>query len=119
MSKLSDAVYNTLREIYPHQTIDGEHYIYYKGTRLFFDFYLRGMKIFIECQGAQHSKFVKHFHGTAEKFRAQKKRDKLKLDYIAEHNDNTIIYFYDWENITRELVLKKLYDSQEVYDEYQ
>jgi len=113
MSKLSDAVYNTLREIYPHQTIDGEYYVYYKGTRLFFDFYLRGMRIFIECQGAQHSKFVKHFHGTAENFRAAKKRDRLKLEYIEEHDDSALIYFYDWENITKGLVLQRLYDSQE------
>lgn len=113
MSKLSDAVYNMLKEIYPHQTIDCEYYIYYKGTRLFFDFYLRGMKIFIECQGAQHSKFVKHFHGTAEKFRGQKKRDRLKREYLEEYDDSTMIYFYDWENITKDLVLQKLYDSQE------
>lgn len=113
MSKLSEVVYNRLREIYPHQTIDGEYYVNYKGTRLFFDFYLRGMKVFIECQGAQHSKFVRHFHGTAEKFRASKKRDNLKVEYLEEHEDSTLIYFYDWENITKELVLQKLYDSQE------
>lgn len=113
MSKLANEVYDMLRKVFPHQTIDEEYYVYYKGTRLFFDFYLRGMKIFIECQGVQHSKFVKHFHGTAENFRAQKKRDRLKREYLEEHEDSVMVYFYDWENITKELVSQKLYNSQE------
>ena len=33
------------------------------GTRLTFDFYNANKKIMIEVQGAQHTKFIKFFHG--------------------------------------------------------
>jgi len=96
----------------PHRRIFLEEYVNYKGKRLFFDFYIKEHSVYIECQGAQHTKFVKHFHGTIENFRAQKFRDNLKIEYVQENN-MSLVRVYDTEDITEELLLFKINKAME------
>jgi very-short-patch-repair endonuclease len=98
----------------PFTRVFCEHYVNYKGHRLFFDFYIKELSCFVECQGQQHTKFVKHFHGEKEKFLAQKFRDNLKIDYVQKNNMYLIRINYD-EIISKELVvcrISKALDSE-------
>ena len=113
MSKIADDVYKELKLLFPYETIEPEYYIWYKGSRLFFDYFLRGMNVLIEVQGRQHFEFVKHFHGDAEAFKAQKYRDNLKREYIEENPELTLVLFYDKKDkITKELVVQRIYEAQ-------
>lgn len=112
-SSIEAEVLECISSLFPFETVIKEHYINYKGTKLFFDLYLKGMGILIECQGEQHSKFVSHFHGTIEVFRGQKKRDNLKIAYLQENPQLTLVYFYDKKDkITIDLVKDRIYNAQ-------
>lgn len=117
MSKIATEVYDILKELFPanpHRRVFLEHYILYKNTRLFFDFYVKEIGVFFECQGIQHKRFVKHFHSSIESFRAQKARDNLKIQYVEETN-LYLVRIHDGEKITKELLLNKIniaYDSK-------
>lgn len=113
MSEIAKKVYDTLREIFPTNTILQEHYIYYKGARLFFDFFIKELGILIEVQGRQHFEYVDHFHGSVESFRAQKCRDNLKREYVQYDSKLCLVYFYDEQDIvTKELILSRIYEAQ-------
>lgn len=110
MSYTATKVLSILNEMFPanpHRRVFEEHYVRYKGQKLFFDFYIKELEVFIEVQGRQHVEFVKHFHGTAESFRSQKFRDNLKIEYVQEHN-SCLVRIYDTEKITKALVNKKI-----------
>ncbi len=111
MSKLADNVYDVIRKSFPTHTIHKEHYINYKGTRLFFDYFIKSMGVLVEVQGRQHTQFVKHFHGNRASFLGQKKRDNLKLEYVQSQDNLCLVRFYDNEKITEKLVLDKLYTA--------
>lgn len=114
MSKIASDVYGTLKEIFPRETIISEYYINYKGTQLFFDFYIKGLGLLFEIQGRQHFEFVRHFHGTASGLREQRRRDNLKKEYVELHKGLTLVYFYDIKDkITKELVLQRIYKAQQ------
>lgn len=108
MSQIAEEVHNILKKLFPLNIIKKEHYVYYKGTRLFFDFYLKDLGVLVEVQGIQHVKFVRHFHGSIENFRLQKYRDNLKIAYIQENKQLSLARFYYDECITEELVLEKI-----------
>jgi hypothetical protein len=108
MSNQSNKVFELLKELFPHNRIKMEYYVNYKGQRLFFDFYIRELGIFIEIQGQQHTKFIKHFHGSKEVFLAQKNRDNLKLMYIEENNIYSLIEIRYDEEVTKKLLLSKI-----------
>jgi very-short-patch-repair endonuclease len=111
MSKIADNTYNILTGAFPFDNIIKEYYVNYKNSRLFFDFYIKSIGVFIECDGQQHYKFVKHFHGSIENFYAQRRRDQLK-DEWAEINGKIIIRLLDSiDNVTEELILRKIYDK--------
>ena len=74
---------------------------------MFFDFFIKELSCFVECQGQQHTKFVKHFHGTKENFLGQKMRDNLKIDYVQKNNMYLIRVNYD-EAVNKELILFKI-----------
>lgn len=117
MSKIANEVYEELKNIFPNGTILKEHYIRYKRSKLFFDIYMKDLGILIEIQGRQHTKFVKHFHGSIDKFRAQKYRDNLKKEFIQENARLCLVYFYDEEDkITKKLILKRIYEAQHKED---
>lgn len=116
MSVIASKVQFILNELFPanpYRRVFSEHFIKYRGIRLFFDFYIKELGVFIEVQGQQHSKFVKHFHGTAENFRAQKIRDNLKIEYVQENN-MCLVRLYDTEKITKNLILEKIKQAMEV-----
>lgn len=111
MSKIAEDVYSILQQVFTFTYVESEYYVNYKNTRLLFDFYIRNLGILIECQGKQHYEFVKHFHGDAEAFYSQKRRDNLKVEY-CEENDLTLVYFYDKiDKITDKLVLERINEA--------
>ena len=111
MSKIADDVGACIAANFKFETIIPEHYVQYKGSRLFFDFYIKSLGVCIEVQGAQHFKFVKQFHGTVDNFYAQKRRDNLKKEYCEEH-DITLVFFYDKEDlISKQLVISRIYEA--------
>ncbi len=95
MSKLSDEVYDKFKKWYPHFTIRKEHYVNYKGSRLFFDFFVKELNLLVECQGEQHYKFNKHFHGDRAAFLDSKARDNLKIEYAEEYRMALMTIRYD------------------------
>lgn len=113
MSKIADTVYMILKKEFSLNIIIKEHYINYKGTRLFFDFFIKDLRLLIEVQGQQHIKFIKHFHLDKEAFVAQKKRDNLKIEYVQENNVLSLVRFNYDEKITKKLVLSKILKAQE------
>lgn len=72
------------------------------GTRLSLDFYNASRKVAVEVQGAQHEKFVKHFHENRLNFVDQMKRDKKKLDF-CEKNGIILVEIYPRDEIGREV----------------
>jgi len=117
MSVIANQVHSILDELFPanpHRRVFPEHFVFYKDARLFFDFYVKEMSLFFECQGQQHLKFVKHFHGDVSSFNSQKYRDNLKIEYV-QANGFYLVRLFSFEKITRELVLYKInkaYDSE-------
>lgn len=115
MSLTANKVQCILEQLFPanpFKRVFMEHYVPYRGVRLFFDFYVRSLGVLVEVQGAQHTRFVKHFHGTAESFKGQKYRDNLKIQYVQE-NGLYLIRLYDTENIDEDLVLEKINKAME------
>lgn len=90
ISQLAKSVLEILKQSLPNTLIKQEEYVNYKGQRLFFDFYLPTLNLYVEVQGVQHTEFSKHFHGEAAVFRAQKKRDALKKEW-CHLNDMTLL----------------------------
>ena len=101
-------MFKLLKELFPYNRIKAEYYVNYRGKRLFFDFYIRELGILIEVQGQQHNKFVKHFHGNKKVFLAQKSRDNLKIEYVQNDKFLSLIRFNYDEEITKELLRKKI-----------
>lgn len=111
-SKIAEEVYKMLKELFPYHNIEKEYYVFYKGSRLFFDFYISSLSLCFEIQGEQHFKYCRHFHGSIESFKAQKFRDNLKVEYVEENYPLTIVYFYDKiDKITEELILERIYEA--------
>ena len=120
MSDMAKKTHLFLVEIFPANPFTRvfcEHYVNYKGQRLFFDFFIKELSCFVECQGQQHTKFVKHFHGEKEKFLAQKFRDNLKIDYVQKNDMYLIRINYD-EVISKELVMYKINKALDSEDSF-
>lgn len=113
ISELAKGVKQTLKEAFPNTLIKEEHYLNYEGQRLFFDFYLPTLKIFIEVQGIQHIKFSEHFHGDATTFRASKKRDKLKKEWCALNDFTLVCINYNEIPISASELLKRIEEAQD------
>lgn len=73
-----------LREMYPTQSVLEE--IPIPGLGLFCDFYLPQRKVVVECNGEQHYKFSKHFHGSRMKFAQSVTRDRNKSEWCKLNN---------------------------------
>jgi len=112
MSLISNNIYKLIKEIFPLNTVVKEHYVQFKGVKLFFDFFIKDLGILIEVQGEQHTRFVKHFHGDKRKFMAQKTRDNLKIEYANEEGISFVRFNFD-EDATKELILSKIMKSLE------
>jgi very-short-patch-repair endonuclease len=113
ISQLAKSVRESLSEAFPNTLIKDEEYVNFKGTRLFFDFYLPSLNVYVEVQGVQHTEFNKHFHNSAAAFRAQKKRDRLKKEW-ADLNDFTLVCVnYDEIPISVGDLLAKIEEAQD------
>ena len=113
ISQLAKSVRGTLKQAFPNVRVREEHYLNYKGQKLFFDFYLPTLGVFIEVQGIQHTEFNPHFHGSAANFKTHKKRDRLKAEW-ADLNDFTLVSInYDEIPIEVGDLLKKIEEAQD------
>lgn len=74
------------------------------GTRMTFDLYNANKKIAIEVQGAQHTKYVKFFHGSRLKYLQQLKRDDKKFRF-CEINDIKLVEIYPNDLVDADLFL--------------
>jgi len=99
----------------PFKQVFCEHYVKYKGHRLFFDFYIKKIGVFIEVQGQQHTKFVSHFHSDRKAFLQQRERDNLKRIWAEENGYCLVRINYD-EVITEDLVMDKINRAMENED---
>jgi very-short-patch-repair endonuclease len=100
MSILSEAVASLLKETYPEYKIYPEYFVPYKGYSLFFDFYVRDLRLLIECQGEQHYKHIKFFHKTEAEFKNAQHRDTLKQTYAKENS--LLLLYIDKDNLPTE-----------------
>ena len=110
MSYIATQVHAILIKLFPSnpfKQVFCEHYVKYKGQKLFFDFYIKNLDVFVEVQGRQHTSFVKHFHKTRQEFLNQRNRDNMKRVWAEEAEVSLVRFNYD-ENITEELVLDKI-----------
>ena len=110
MSKIADKVHAMLTELFPpapYERVKREIFVPYKGQKLYFDFYVKELGVYVEVQGEQHEKFVKHFHGDLSGLDAQRFRDNLKIEYV-ENSGKCLVRFRFNEEITKETVNNKL-----------
>jgi len=85
MSDLEDKIKELLKAAFPRATIKEQYFVKYNGASLIFDFYIPSVGVLVECQGAQHYKFVAHFHGTKDEYESALRRDKLKQEYALKN----------------------------------
>jgi hypothetical protein len=110
MSKLSESTYDLLKEIFPHNIILKEYYVKYKGTRLFFDFFVKDMLIFVEVQGRQHDEFIKHFHEDRAGFLEHKRRDNLKKEY-CEKRESVLLEIRSEEELDKDKIIERIWSA--------
>lgn len=83
ISEFHKKILDSIILIFPGEKVETETSIQFDGKTLYLDIYLPKLKIAIECDGEQHNKFSKFFHGTMANFELQKKNDELKNRYCA------------------------------------
>ena len=96
-SKFQNNVKNFLKDYWLNDIVFEEFRVV--GSRLSLDFYNANKKIAIEVQGAQHLKYVKHFHKNKLKYLDQLKRDQKKLDF-CEINDIKLVEIYPKDKLS-------------------
>ena len=106
MSKLCDQVVETLRGIFPQMRIIREEYVLFRNQRLFLDIFVPQLSLVIEVHGRQHDEFVGHFYGTVDKFRAARRRDSLKEEWVAENGYTWVVLREQQLPITPERLLE-------------
>ena len=72
------------------------------GTKLSLDFYNANEKIAVEVQGAQHTKFIKFFHGTRANYIDQLRRDAQKREFCVI-NSIKLVEIYPKDKINKSL----------------
>lgn len=96
VSKIHLDALNFLRTIYPAAQLLEEVYI--PGEDLYIDIYIPSLKTAVECQGEQHGKYNKFFHGpTSKGFNRSLDRDRRKKEW-CELNGIRTVYFYPDES---------------------
>ena len=106
MSKLCDQVVEVVREVFPQMRIVREEYVSYRNQKLFLDIFIPQLALVIEVHGRQHDEFVKHFHGSPDTFRASKRRDSLKEEWVAENGYTLVALRRSQLPITAERLLE-------------
>lgn len=77
--KFQTAVGDALCDMYPSDVVCEEFPC--SGENLTLDFFIPRKKLAVEVQGRQHREYVAFFHGDAEGFKKQKKRDERKAEW--------------------------------------
>jgi hypothetical protein len=106
-SKFQKRVKDFLKEYWCNDIVFEEFRIV--GTRLSLDFYNANKKVAVEVQGAQHTKFVKHFHKNRLKYLEQLKRDQKKLDF-CDLNSIKLVEIYP-----NDVVNASLFNDQDIH----
>jgi hypothetical protein len=88
-SKFQHKVGQSIIEHYPHDIILEE--IPIPKERLTLDFFIPSLRLAVECQGEQHQKFSKFYHGTRHKFNESIERDTRKRRW-CELNNIRLVY---------------------------
>ncbi len=99
-----------VKECYPGHEIKEEVTIKVDGKTLFLDIYIPRMKIAFECDGIQHAKFNKFYHGDITSFQRQKKNDELKDSFCRESGIILVRVAYE-EKISKDLLFEKIMRS--------
>lgn len=113
MSFIETQVLYILDELYPSvpfRQVFTQYYISYKGKKLYFDFFIKKLGVFVEVQGEQHDNYIKYFHGDKEGFLNHKNRDNLKLEYV-QYNDFYLAYINYNDDINKSLVLRRILEA--------
>jgi len=112
MSKIANELYTILDKLFPRlskKRVLKEVYVNYKGQKLYFDFFIKDLNLYVEVQGQQHTEYVQHFHGDKKGFDRHKKRDNDKIAYVMDSDGKcSLVRFYYNENITEAKVLYKI-----------
>ena len=106
-SKFQKRVKDFLKEYWCNDIVFEEFRIV--GTRLSLDFYNANKKVAVEVKGAQHTKFVKHFHKNRLKYLEQLKRDQKKLDF-CDLNSIKLVEIYP-----NDVVNASLFNDQDIH----
>ncbi len=106
-SKFQKRIKDFLYDYWQHDIVFEEFRIV--GTRMSLDFYNANKKIAIEVQGAQHLRFVKHFHKNRLKYLQQIKRDQKKMDF-CECNSIEFVEIYP-----KDVITASFFEDQEIY----
>ena len=106
MSNFEHTVYKALLELFPHTKIYRQHTIRYQGRVLYFDFFVKSISLYIECQGEQHYAFNRFFHNTIMNYKDSVYRDNLKEQYVLDKNATLIqLRYKEHKDITsKELI---------------
>ena len=110
--KSEELVYNITKQLYRDYQVIYQYKPYFLNTDkgyMSYDVYICGLKIAIEYQGKQHFEPVDYFGGK-EHFEKQKERDALKA-VRSKENGIKLIYVNYWEDITPDIIKKKIQDA--------
>lgn len=108
--KSEELLFRLVKSVFKSEKVIYQHRPYFlkssKGGQLSYDIYIPSQKIAIEYQGKQHFEPI-DFFGGQENYLRTIQRDKEKFTISQEHGIRLIYYNY-WEEISRELLLKKI-----------
>lgn len=112
--KSEELVYKIILKMYKQNGVIYQHRPYFLrsslGHQLSYDVYISEKKIAVEYQGKQHFEPVEYFGGQ-EAYERQKQRDAEKAD-LSKVNGIKLVYINYWEEITPELIRKKIEDAE-------
>ena len=111
--KSEQIVYEIVKQLYPKNSVWYQYrpdFLKTEKGQLSYDIFIGKMKVAIEYQGKQHFEPVEIFGGK-ENFEKQKERDVLKKK-LSDENGIKLVYINYWEDITAELIRKKVEESQ-------
>ena len=110
--KSEQLVYGLVKQLYPKEDVIYQHrptFLCIGNRQLSYDIYIRKLRIAIEYQGKQHFEPVEIFGGS-NAFKRQQERDDLKRKLSVANNVH-LVYINYWEDITLELIEKKIKES--------
>lgn len=105
-------MFECIKKVFKNNTVIHQYNPYFL-RQMSYDVYVCGKKIAFEYQGKQHFEPVEFFGGE-ESHKKQVERDQKKKK-LSEENGVKLIYVNYWEDITVDLIKKKLeeYEKQE------